>query len=159
MPDSETVGQRLLRAFADRGITTKSAVAAALGYKSDKSIYKVINGSQELGFTELRLFSEKTGRSIDWLLFGRESMSESSGAEKKRQANESQTKTPLQNPEELRDLIEEYFAVSELVGMFHSLSQRDQAKLVGFAKVLAKPDEVLEARAVAPGTRNQKKAS
>jgi repressor LexA len=73
MSDSQkTIGGRLLEAFADKQIRSKSAIAAALGFKSDKSIYKIINGEQELSFDGLRRFSEKTGRSIDWLLTGRE---------------------------------------------------------------------------------------
>jgi repressor LexA len=62
------IGKRLLEAFADKGITSKKAIGEALGFKSDKAIYKVVNGEQELSFDALLRFRESTGRSIDWLL-------------------------------------------------------------------------------------------
>lgn len=63
------VGRRLLEAYDSKGISSKKAIGEALGFKSDKSIYKVLNGEQELSFEALRLFRESTGRSVDWLLF------------------------------------------------------------------------------------------
>lgn len=70
--DRKAAGQRLLKAFAGKGITSKSAIAEALGYKSEQSIYKVAAGQQELGYDALIRFSESTGRSIDWLVTGKE---------------------------------------------------------------------------------------
>lgn len=66
------VGQRLVRAFAAKGITSKKEIAKKLGFKSDKAVYKVINGDQELSFRALLLFRESTGFSIDWLLSEKE---------------------------------------------------------------------------------------
>jgi hypothetical protein len=62
------VGKRLLKAFQDKGISSKKVVAEQLGYKSEASVYKVISGERELGFDALRRFVQITGRSIDWLL-------------------------------------------------------------------------------------------
>lgn len=62
------VGKRLLKAFEDKGISSKKVVAKQLGYKSEASVYKVISGERELGFDALRRFVQITGRSIDWLL-------------------------------------------------------------------------------------------
>lgn len=64
-------GLRFLKAFADgANITSKAEMADKLGYRSDKVIYKIINGEQEMGFENLLRFREVTGHSIDWLLFG-----------------------------------------------------------------------------------------
>lgn len=64
-------GLRLLRAFKDgANITDKREIAEKLGYKSDKVIYKIINGEQEMGFGNLLRFREITKHSIDWLLYG-----------------------------------------------------------------------------------------
>lgn len=69
--EKNNLGVRLLRAFADgANITDKREIAAKLGYKSDKVIYKIINGEQEMGFGNLLRFRESTGHSIDWLLYG-----------------------------------------------------------------------------------------
>lgn len=163
MPVSQTVGERLLEAFKDKGITSKVAIAAALGYKSDKSIYKVINGQQELGFEALRLFSEKTGRSIDWLLMGKEPVSADLMAwargEKPPQANESQPESTDENQAELRDLLSQYFADQELLAFFHAMSRRDRAKLMALAKGSAYPESIPTALAQDSGTELQKKAS
>lgn len=67
-PDKPAIGRRLVQAFADRGITSKKAIGAALGYQSENAIYKVISGERELGFDGLIRFVQATGRSIDWLL-------------------------------------------------------------------------------------------
>ncbi|MFZ1699967.1 MAG: hypothetical protein WAU71_04035 [Pyrinomonadaceae bacterium] len=65
------LGLRFLRAFYDGAdMTDKKEIALELGYKSDKVIYKIVNGEQELSFDNLRRFREITGQSIDWLLFG-----------------------------------------------------------------------------------------
>jgi hypothetical protein len=64
------IGERLLDAFASKGISAKKAIGEALGFKSDKAIYKILNGEQELSFDSLLRFREVTGHSIDWLLTG-----------------------------------------------------------------------------------------
>lgn len=64
------MGKRLLSAFAAVGITNKQELAENIGFRLDKQLYKVLNGTQKLKIEQLLEFREKTGRSIDWLLFG-----------------------------------------------------------------------------------------
>lgn len=65
------LGVRFLRAFADgANITDKRVMADKLGYKSDKVIYKIVNGEQEMGFENLLRFREITHHPIGWLLHG-----------------------------------------------------------------------------------------
>lgn len=65
------LGARLLQAFLDVYKTQdKKKMAEILGYESDKAIYKIVNGEQEMRFSALLGFREHTGYSIDWLLTG-----------------------------------------------------------------------------------------
>ncbi len=65
------LGVRFLRAFAEgANITDKREMAEKLGYKSDKVIYKIVNGEQEMGFENLLRFRELTHHPIGWLLHG-----------------------------------------------------------------------------------------
>ena len=65
----EQFGHRFMRAFSEGAETAdKKKIAEMLGYKSDKAIYKIINGEQEMGFEHLRRFREVTDHTIDWLL-------------------------------------------------------------------------------------------
>lgn len=99
-----TVGERLLKAFSEKGITSKKAIAEVLGFKSDKSVYKIIRDEQELSFDALRRFSEITGKSIDWLLFGGNSCGHIDRDPKRRESNDDLSS--LRN--EFADMLEEW---------------------------------------------------
>lgn len=65
------LGERLLASFAEEiSISDKKVIAEKLGFKSEQSVYKVINGNRELSFDALQKFQTYTKRSIDWLLTG-----------------------------------------------------------------------------------------
>ena len=66
--DRRAIGARLLQSLVEAGFSSKVAMAEALGFKSQQSIYKLASGQQELDFEALIRFSETTGRSIDYLL-------------------------------------------------------------------------------------------
>lgn len=65
------LGRRFLRAFIDAlDLTDKRRIAELIGYKSEKAIYKIVNGEQEMTFDALIRFRRETDQSIDWLLTG-----------------------------------------------------------------------------------------
>jgi len=70
--NASPIGERLVEAYKNKGITTKREISESLGFKSENAIYKVLSGDRELSFDSLRRFAETTGKSIHWLLTGEE---------------------------------------------------------------------------------------